>query len=105
MVWLKQADGLELGKLPGGLPAKPPMGMPGKPPALTGKPPMGAPGKAPATPESIKSGLTELIQKEKAAGAENVKSLEEALKKVEEFIKDKGSDKGEKKIPNCCGIR
>ena len=103
MSWLKKADGLEMGKLPGGLPSKPPMGMPGKAPELTGKPPMGGPGfggpkKEKVTADSVAKNLKELIQTEKVAG-KDIKALEAALKSVETFLKDSKEDKGEEKAP------
>lgn len=113
MVWLtKKAldiDGPGMGAPkppmggPGG-PGRPPMGGPGVttklPMGMGGpaKPPMGGPGKEPVTAESVKKNLTELIQKEKG-GEKNVKSLEQALKSVEEFLKEKGEGKDEKKAP------
>ena len=52
--------------------------------------------KEPVTADSVKKNLTELIQKEKV-GEKNVKSLEQALKSVEEFLKEsKGEDKAPK---------
>ena len=115
MSWLlKKADGpLEMGKLPGGIPAKPPMGMPGKSPALTGKPPMMPPGgpktekQDVATADSVIKALKALIAREKSEGeGKDVKKLETALKAVEDFKggekkevekEDKGEEKKEEK--------
>jgi hypothetical protein len=101
MSWLKK-EALDLaGPSAGGAPKSNPAPFPGaKPfPPAGGKPavpPMGgAPmdKKEPLTADAIKKGLTDLIQKEKAAD-KNVKGLEQALKGVEDFLKEsKGDDK------------